>query len=460
MRLAPVRSTMRLRTAVLAAATAGATWWLFADTLDHYLPHPPDPNVIRFSHFGSYQDFELWQEIIDAFETSNPGMRVEQEYVPGWYGRYDTKIRQQILSGTLPQVVLVQLGPFAGMAEHFAELDDFLVWGDDPLDLEEDIDPTAIDAFSVRDPKDGQMRLRGMPIAGGDLLIYCNTECFERASTFLGRQVTLPSDEWSMEDFAELARTLTCDFDGDGQSDQFGFWQPRWVYYLPFLWSHGARLTDEHAREWLFTGPHAERAVSFYRDLVRTWRVCPAPADVPQLIQDVGFLTGKVAMCVNGPWFQPFLDATRLRDTYSIATIPRGAGGSVTRVTWDGLCIAKGLSQAQARAAWRFVRFCLSLTVQEMIAETGRSIPALLAAQPAFDRAGTDDRRHKFVQALASARLQPRLPRFSELDRAIERHLQRFIADDTHISPARFLEDLATDSSLVGALNPSRESLK
>ena len=90
------------RRAVPTAVVLAVAYWLFADTIRHYTHGPVDLNVIRFSHFGTYQDYETWAEVLRAFETDHPGLRVKQEYVTGWYGMYDTKMRQQILSNTLP----------------------------------------------------------------------------------------------------------------------------------------------------------------------------------------------------------------------------------------------------------------------------------------------------------------------------------------------------------------------
>ena len=103
---------------------------------------------------------------------------VRQEYVPGWYGRYETKIRQHILSGTLGHVVLMQLAPFVAMSEHFASLEPFVRAGDRSIDVDAELDATAVGAFSVARParSDGTAQagvrareLRGMPVSDGDL---------------------------------------------------------------------------------------------------------------------------------------------------------------------------------------------------------------------------------------------------------------------------------------------------
>jgi ABC-type glycerol-3-phosphate transport system substrate-binding protein len=106
----------RIAIVLLAAA------WLFGDTVRHYWPERRDPHVIRFAHFGTYQDYNTWGAVIAAFEAKYPKLEVRQEYVTGWYGHYDTKLRQQLLAGTCPHMVLVQPGPFASIADRFADL--------------------------------------------------------------------------------------------------------------------------------------------------------------------------------------------------------------------------------------------------------------------------------------------------------------------------------------------------
>ena len=178
---------------------------------------------------------------------------------------------------------------------------------------------------------------------------------------------------------------------------------------------------------WQLLGPEAEEAFRFYRDLAVGDRVCPRDDEVPQLFQDVGFLTDKVAMCVNGPWFMPFLADTELDDHYIVAPIPIGPAGRTTRVTWDGIVLSKGLPPDRRRVAEAFAVFVLSKSVQDRLAVSGRSLPALTESMPAFLDAGRRDRRRVFVEGLSYGRLQPLLPEFTQIDRAINDHLDKLI---------------------------------
>jgi multiple sugar transport system substrate-binding protein len=437
---------MRPARIILASALAGAVgYWLFADTARHYWPQQRDPNRIRFAHFGSYQDYAVWAQVIAAFTEQHPHLSVEQEYVSGWYGRYDAKLRQQALAGALPQVALVQPASFLAMSDQFADLD-LLLGGASAGSLAADLDGLAF--FQI----DG--RQRALPVSGGNLLIYCNPHCITRAESHRQRPIARPHPDWTMADFAALARDLTCDFDGDSRLDQFGFWQPRWVYYLPFIWSFGADIMDSARPQWRLRGPPAQAALEFYQAMrVDPHRYAPHPEEISQLIQDVGFLTGKTAMCVNGPWFQPFLAETDFADDYLVLPIPRGPGGRFTRMTWDGIALAEGLSPAETASAAAFIRFVCQPHAQRILARTQRALPANRQARAAFDRDGRDPRAARFVAALDYARPQPRHPAFARIDRIVNRHLRALVSQPADHSPADCLDRIAAEvDALLGKI--------
>jgi len=427
-RFIPVRPLIRLGIVLVIG------WWLFRDTHARHFPASTDSEIIRFAHFGGAEDFALWRSIVDSFEQTHPGAHVKQEYIVGFAGRYNTKLRQQIVSHTLPDVALVQLGPFHELADNFADVGRIVT-----PNVRESLDAVGLVAF-----QHGGKQL-GLPISGGNLLIYCNPECFEKAGNHIGREVSLPADDWTISDFHRIATELTCDFDGDGAIDQFGYWQTRWVYYLPFLWSFGADITDETSSRWMLMGPEAQQAMSFYRELVTGDRVCPREDEVPQLFQDVGFLTGKVGMCINGPWFQPFLAKTRLADSYVVAHIPIGPAGRVTRITWDAVVMRDDLPPLRRRAALAFIEFLISAPVQDRIAQTGRALPARTESVTRFIGDANDPRRRRFVEALSYSRTQPMLPAFGVIDRTINRHLQDLLDPDRPCDVQSFLIELASD---------------
>ncbi len=483
-----------LRRGLTGAAVVAVAWWLLADTYTRHFNPASAAQTIRFTHFGTYRDHQLWRGVIADFERTHSPMKVRQEYIVGRSNQYSIKMQQQMLTGTLPDVALIQLGPFHELASHFADVTElarrFELQGansdsrtgsrvaneqssttnraspDERIGREVGVDVGRRDAHANESQLDAtglaafqwQGRQRGLPVSGGNLMIFCNTQCLARASEFLGRPVLPPRHDWTMRDFQRLARDLTCDYDGDGRIDQFGFWLPRWIYYLPFAWGFGAQVYDDANDSWQLLGPEAERAFGFYRDLAVGDRVCPRDDEVPQLFQDVGFLTGKVAMCVNGPWFMPFLAETELNDSYVVAPIPAGPAGRATRVTWDGIVLADKLPPDRRRVAEAFALFVLSKSVQDRLARNGRSLPALTESMPAFLDVARPDRRRVFVDGLSYGRLQPLIRGFTQVDRAINEQLDKLANPNVTSSIRDLLADLARNSSVRRTIPTQRSA--
>ena len=113
--------------------------------------------------------------MIRAFDQANPPHRVHPEYVVGLAGHYNTKMRQQVMTDDLPDVALIQLGPFCELAEHFADLGPIA----QRRSLEDALVDTGVDAFRW------QGESRGLPVSGGSLLLYANLDCFERAGALV-----------------------------------------------------------------------------------------------------------------------------------------------------------------------------------------------------------------------------------------------------------------------------------
>jgi len=344
-------------------------------------------------------------------------------------------------------VAIIQQTQLADFFDSAADLARLLSLDDGLANLPSSLDPAARAIFVWNGSQ------LALPLCGGNLVIYLNRACFDRAVAN-GAEVALPSAAWTMDEFLAMARSLTRDFDHDGRTDQYGLWMPSWVYYLPFIWSFGADLADPAGRHWAFQGSAAHAAAGFYRTLAE--QVSPDDAEVVQLFQDTAFLTGKVAMCVNGPWFQAFLAKTNLADSYVVLPIPRGPAGSVTRVAWDGIVMSDNLPPPRRDAAASFIRYLLSDPVQSRIAQTGRAIPARLSSRVAFEEGPDRTRRAVFLQALSGSRPQPLFSRFSEVDRALGRHFDRLRDPGCSASIAQWLDGLAKDPAIAAVFSEEK----
>lgn len=437
-----------LKIVLALGVVSAAGWWLFADTVRYYRPDQSANRVVRFSHWGDYQEYLMWREMIAAFQRANPDVHVRQEYVVGFQGRYETKIQQQLVAGDAPDVVMFQDEPLPVFAERgFADLTGLLGTPGLSIDPNRDYFETAVQSFTIHG------RLRGMPLSGGSLLILWNKRCFERADRVHRRTVRRPWDEWTLDDFLTICRDVTIDEDGDGRIDQFGLVLPGWIYYLPFVWSHGVDVLDETRTEWRLVGRPAEEVFELFRKWRWEYHVCPTSVEQSEMLTDTAFFTGRVAMCIQGPWLQPFLNATSLGPhagrppEYAITHLPYGPTGKrYTRVTWDGLCLSDRLTDEQKQRAWRFIHFVCSRPGQDLLARHQRAVPALKASAETFKHLDPGSGSGKFVDAFAYARLQPITRHWMLMDRKIVEYMDRLASNE--ISGREFIRRLAEDTEL------------
>jgi len=395
-----------LKILALLALVAAAGYVLFGTG------GPDSGDRVTVSFWGAYEEWHMWQQMVAAYEKANPGKKVKMEYWVG--GGYNDKVKIRLASGTPPDVILFQDEPFPPFCKFgkFQDLTEFLEAPGCPINLQRDYWDTAVESFKWKG------RQYGIPVWGGNNLIYINKALFDR----LG--VPYPRQDWTIEEFLDTARRLTGDDDGDGRLDHYGFIKPYWSYLLPFFYAYGARLinTDgKHfvatdAARWEFVGPEAEAAFRFAQDLVWKHHVAPRDGEAAQMDSNVMFLTGRLGMFSTGPWGMPFLAKTDL--DWDVVHVPRGPGGRATRITWDAVVMASD-SPRQDRA-WQFIRFLVSPEAQRIVAEAQRSVPALKAAQDAFVRTNPKVHVNRFIEAMAYARLQPITEHWQEMAQEIE----------------------------------------
>jgi ABC-type glycerol-3-phosphate transport system substrate-binding protein len=154
-----------------------------------------------------------------------------------------------------------------------------------------------------------------------------------------------------------------------------------------------------------FYGPECERSLALWQDLRYRYHVSPTPAELGVMGQNVGFLTGRIAMMSQGPWVMPFFNDTKA--PYGLLHTPRGPDGRrATRITWDAVVLFSGSKKKDL--AWRFIHHLVSERCQQILATFQRSIPARKSTCDAFIRANPKVEAGKFVQAAGEyARKQP-----------------------------------------------------
>jgi multiple sugar transport system substrate-binding protein len=425
---------------VVLGLAAAAGYWLLGDTFGKYAPSA-GARPLRVSFWGPFEEFRMWKEMLANFRRRHPDVPVRMEYFPS---RYDQKIQQLMVAADAPDVILYQDEPFPNIIERdaargiepkFADLTELAARRGERLTREgllETFWATSVEAFG-RWEGEGAGRAwhqYGLPVWGGCNLFYYNKACFRRAGIRLARLPgpkglvadpnggwLLDDEQWDLDEFVEACKLLRRDADGDGRVDQFGLSLGSALYWLPLHYACGADILNEDRTRTAFLGPAVEKSLTLWQDVVFKYHVSPRAAELGQMGEGVGFLTGRVAMFCSGPWGMPFLNEAQL--DYDVLHVPRNAQTRrrATRITWD--CVAVAAGSPKKDDAWLLVRHLTSMESMKVVANVQRSIPARKEAQDYFVQVNPKVTVRKFVEAAgAYARTQPITRHWSIMERA------------------------------------------
>jgi len=475
-----VRAGTILTVALMLALAGAAGWWLFADTVRYY-SQTDESGPLRVSFWGDFQEYEMWKEFRAAWEAKHPDIPIKYEYV-ALGSQYTPKIRRLLVADAAPDVFLFQDEPLPGFLADgkFEDLTAYLNTPGEELALGE-YWKKSVEAFGRWEGRGAERKWHqyGIPIWGGCNVLFYHREIFARAGIRVqGMRVqpdpltgrgppglrregggwVLNDQTWTVDEFVELARMLTVDDDGDGRIDQFGFWLPGRVYWLPWHWALGASVLDSRRRRITWYGPQCERSLQLWQDLLHKYHVAPTQAELGIMGPNVGFMTGRVAMYCQGPWVMPFLNATN--SPYDLLHMPRGPSGvRATRITWDAVVMFAGSRKKEL--AWRFIRHLASRECQDIVARYQRAIPALSAAGDAFTAGNKDVAVGKFVEALVDyGRNQPISEHWELMDlkwRQAKSGLLSIRPED-RLTPAETIGQFLSNKELCEKLPPLDEA--
>lgn len=243
---------------------------------------------------GSPHDSEVYDHVFDNC-ASSLNLTITQQIVP--YDGYIAKVLQQASSKTMPDVLMLDNGDLAQIADSgaLAPLGDFGVTTDGYA-------PGVIDASSY----DGE--LYGIQPVANTIALFYNKDLLDAAGV-------TPPTTWDELKFAAAALT---------QGDTYGIafsaaaTEEGTFQFLPFMWSNGGDEAD------IATQKTAD-ALQLWTDLVSSGSASKSVLNWSQSDANDQFIAGKAAMMVNGPWQFPLLDEAGIE--YEVAPIPAPAAG-------------------------------------------------------------------------------------------------------------------------------------
>ncbi|MDD2717329.1 MAG: extracellular solute-binding protein [Candidatus Wallbacteria bacterium] len=298
---------------------------------------PAEPGTtgkVTISVWENYanEEHDFFVRMAREYEQSHPGISVEVSQIP--WADHMAKYRTSLTVNAAPDIGRIEVGNLAELASNDAlfTLDDLGV-----RDVEKEYLPAAF-ASNVYKGK-----VYGLPDQITGVCLFCNKKLFIEA----GLDPDKPPTTW--DEFIETAKKLT-----DPAKQIWGFGMDNGLWWsFPFFNTFGAKFISEDGKKCLLDSPQAIQAFQLKVDLYRKHKV-EGGAWLPGAINsEIGFLNGRYAMVLMGPWNVKNFQKAGI--DFSVSLIPSGPAGTSTNVGGTDMVLFK--SSKHPKEAYDFLRF-------------------------------------------------------------------------------------------------------
>lgn len=317
-----------------------------------------EKTTIKFSSWGSESEIAILKPLLKQFESENPDIKVEFIHIPK---NYFQKLHLLVASNLTPDVIFLNNLNGRIYAENSILLDLSKYLKNDRLISEKDFFNESLQALSYKN------KLYAVPRDISNLVIYYNKDLF------IKNGVPIPDENWTLNDFLEVSKKLTKDFNKDGRIDQFGVgFEDKPIFWLPFLWSNSGGILDRNLNI-IIDKPESVESVQFYSDLRNKWHVAPSKAEIGSATVSQLFMQRKVAMQISGRWSVPRYRKD-LDFNWDITKFPKGKAGSIVDADASGWAISKNTNNPDE--SWKLIRFFASKRSSSQFTKDGLIVPA------------------------------------------------------------------------------------
>ena len=272
---------------------------------------PAEPTTLKVYTWWDITKFEHLQKMKEDFEAQNPDIKLEFVTVPSKYA--DTMVTK-LAGGEIPDVMMLAMDqvPRYALSGMLLPLDDLA-----SQEYKDALYPVVKDALTVN----GTLYAAGRDVT--PKVMFLNTKMFEDAG------VALPTEDWTMDEFVEIAKQLT---KGSGADAQWGYY---WKNYadqtFAMIAAFGGSMYAEDGKTSVFTtDANTQKGMQFMYDLYNTYKVCPSAAQAAQFgdSEFAPFMANKVAMQVGALSTEANFDASGT--AYTVLPMPTVNGKSQT----------------------------------------------------------------------------------------------------------------------------------
>lgn len=309
-------------------------------------------------------DQPAFQALAEAYMEQHPETKVDAIFLPNDESYYAT-LQTQFAGGSNPSIASMQGWGFQLFAENGA------LAGLNALRERDGFNYAWADVQVVRDytERNGDTYLVPMQVA--TMLMFYAKQPFDEAG------IPYPTDDWTFEDFVQIAEQLTST---TGDRRQWGYQaNGNWFRDIHWIRSTGAQefdtLIDPHTSQFA-QEPIIEIVQLIASDFYHTMGISPTPADLDS--GSGGIEAGQSAMKYEGPWWFPRMVTPELREQgaaidFDVVLMPKMADEERPHRGWaEGAVI---FANAPLDPAWELVKYMSGEEGQKIFSEITGRIP-------------------------------------------------------------------------------------
>lgn len=322
--------------------------------------------TVEFMAWGEQADVPAWDKLAQTFMERNSGVKVNVTSVADPGNNMYPKFQTAIAGGTPPNLAGFQGWEWQVYADKgvLAPVDDYIAR--DKFTWAYPTEFTTVDQSCRRK---GKTYL--VPTQVATMVMFYSKKVFDDAG------VKYPTDDWTFDEFVEMAKKLT---NTSGAAKKFGF-QPNgnWYRDIGFIVLTGKREFDNiiDPKKAQFNQPEIVKMVqTVASDVIYNLKVAPSASDTQGGANTIN--TGNCALKYEGPWFFPQLNSPDLRNqkkevAFDVVMMPKGADTKRTHRGWsEGVILPKSNNQD---AAWAFASFMAGEEGNKTYSELSGRIP-------------------------------------------------------------------------------------
>lgn len=340
-----------------------------------------DPVTIRISTWAGAGEAAELQVLIDEVNASQSDYQIVHEPIPS---DYYTQVKTQLAGGTGADLFWMDQNNMALAADGvFMAIDDCVAGS--PAGSAGDLSDYYPGILAVNQFEGATY---GLPWIAQPVVTYFNRGLFDAAG------LDYPEHGWTWDDFMEMARALTLDTNGDGETDQWGFSNNGWPPPFIFIWQAGAELISPDFTSVPIDSPEFIEGFEFYLNTAYNPEISASREAIAEQGFGEMFKAGKIGMFMGGA--ADDLDRVEGLDVGVIHVPAHPVTGSITTFAWNASTVinANTANPEQACAAlvalsekihaWKIVSPRISqATVEHLVASEPRkeaSAEAIVAA--------------------------------------------------------------------------------